>query len=91
MNPMTFQCPACGFQIFNRRVPKCEACEVTLPEELLFSAEEIAALDAQFERGKKDREEQKRKIRRTNDFTGSLGGVDGSGGFDGGGDGGGCD
>lgn len=91
MNPKSFQCPACGFQIFNRRVPSCEACGITLPKELLFSAEEIAELDAQFERGKKDREAQRRKIQRTNDFSGSLGGGDGSASFDSGGDGGGCD
>jgi hypothetical protein len=46
MNQKRFECPACGFQIFNRRVTMCEDCEITLPAELLFSAEGIAALQA---------------------------------------------
>ena len=42
-----FRCPACGFSIFNRRVPNCEACLATLPIDLLFTAYEISRIEAQ--------------------------------------------
>jgi hypothetical protein len=85
-----FRCQACGFQIFNRRVPKCEACGNLLPKELLFTTEEIAALDARHEQSQKDREKAKRKSRNSNDSGGSSGGGD-FGNMDADGDGGGCD
>lgn len=89
MSANKYQCPACGFQIFNRRVSKCEGCGDVLPKALLFTSEEIAALDAQYERNRKEREEQGRKAR-SYDLGGSGGG-DGFGSFDIDGDGGGCD
>ena len=40
-------CPACGFQIFNRRYPHCESCGAALPESLLLSSAEREALARQ--------------------------------------------
>ena len=48
-------CPGCGFQVFNRRYPRCEACGNLLPKSLVLSASERAELqkkEAQEERGK---------------------------------------
>lgn len=59
-----YRCPSCGFQIFNRRVSKCESCGVALPSELLLSREKTAALDAAHERSKKEREIRARASRR---------------------------
>jgi len=82
-----FLCPACGFQIFNRRCAKCERCGALLPTELLLTAEQIAALDADHERS--------RKARAGSGSSGSAG-ADGtdfgcSGDASCGADGGGCD
>lgn len=52
-------CPECGFRIFNRRYPKCEFCGAALPEPLVYSAEELAALWAkeklEYQANKKNR------------------------------------
>jgi hypothetical protein len=40
-----YQCPACDRSILNRKIDRCLYCGATLPQELLFSAEKIAALD----------------------------------------------
>jgi predicted RNA-binding Zn-ribbon protein involved in translation (DUF1610 family) len=91
MSQTRFRCPACGFQIFNRRVQKCESCGNSLPAELLFTSEEIKRLDAEHERTRKEREELSRKSR-SHDISGPPG-ADGFGSLDpgGDGDGGGCD
>lgn len=89
MSQNKFRCPACGFQIFNRRIAKCEACGSQLPNELLFTPEEVAKLDAQYEQNRKHREEQMRRAR-SYDLGGSGGG-DGFGSADFGGDGDACD
>ncbi len=59
-----YRCPECGFRIFNRRVPRCESCGSLLPEELLLTAEERAALDAAYEKSATQRAEQARAKRR---------------------------
>jgi hypothetical protein len=38
------RCPDCGFQVFNRRFPKCESCGALLPESIVYSAVERHAL-----------------------------------------------
>lgn len=90
MTIVKYRCPSCGFQIFNRRVQKCESCGGKLPQELLFSPQQIAALDAEHERSKKEREARARGIGRGSGDSGS-GSSDISWDFGGGGDGGGCD
>ena|SRR5450432_2343673 len=42
--PTKMTCPACGFQVFNRRYPRCERCESDLPASLLYSKDELRAL-----------------------------------------------
>ena len=38
------RCPECGFEVFNRRYPKCESCGTVLPESIVYSAIERHAL-----------------------------------------------
>jgi len=42
-------CPECGFRIYNRRFPKCEACGAALPESLVYSPVERFELQLQEE------------------------------------------
>ena len=56
-----FQCPACGFTVFNRRVPKCESCSALLPEALLFGAEDLAAINAEHQRNENIRKDLARE------------------------------
>ena len=42
--PTKMSCPACGFQVFNRRYPRCEGCGSDLPASLVFSDQERRAL-----------------------------------------------
>jgi len=51
-------CPKCGFRVFNRRYPKCERCGAALPESIVYSAEELAALR---ERERKEELERQRE------------------------------
>lgn len=87
-----YRCPACGFRIFNRRFPKCESCGAALPADLLFTKEQIAALDAEYARSERERKARTRAlITGDADFsTGFPVGDFGSAGDDGGGAGG-CD
>jgi hypothetical protein len=90
MGVVRYRCPACGFQIFNRRLAKCESCGAALPSDLLLNDDQKATLDANHEKGRKARAGRKRA-----DRSGDTGGG-GSGtwwdvGGDGGGDGGGGD
>lgn len=39
-------CPECGFEVFNRRYPKCESCGAVLPESIVYSTTERHALVA---------------------------------------------
>jgi hypothetical protein len=58
MNTATrFVCPACGFAIFNRRIANCESCAAALPADLLFSPDEVSAMEAEHARNEKLREE----------------------------------
>lgn len=45
------RCPECGFQVFNRRYPKCESCGASLPETIVYSpVERHTLLAAEEER-----------------------------------------
>ena len=85
-----YRCPACGFQIFNRRVPKCESCGTVLPPDLLFTREQIADLDAQHEKSRKEQIARAREARGGSGDSGASG-SDASWDFGGGCDGGGSD
>ena len=52
-----FQCPACGFAVFNRRVANCEFCSLALPASFFLSAVELAAIDAEHERNEQTRKD----------------------------------
>lgn len=42
---MAFECPSCNRPLYNRRRDTCEFCGEAVPEELLLSSEQQAALD----------------------------------------------
>ena len=46
-HPIPFVCPDCGFRVFNRRYPKCEACGSLLPASVVYTAEQRKDLFAQ--------------------------------------------
>ena len=48
--PSRFNCPACGFAVFNRRLAACEKCGAALPTALRFTEGELARLEAQAAR-----------------------------------------
>jgi predicted ATP-dependent serine protease len=56
-----FRCPACGFAVYNRRVSKCESCSATLPNELLFTSEELRSIEAEHESNEKIRQQLARE------------------------------
>src|SRR5262245_55245532 len=96
MNKVDYRCPTCGFQILNRRFPKCEKCGAALPANLLFTREQKTVLDAEHEKSRKEREARMREARKKEgkssggDLNTMWGGNDyGGGGEGGGGDGGG--
>ena len=41
----TFQCPSCGFTIFNRRYPKCERCGSPIPDVFKYTAEQAREMN----------------------------------------------
>ena len=45
---MTHNCPIWQRVLYNRRLKDCGFCGAAIPEELRFSADEIAALDRQM-------------------------------------------
>ncbi len=85
---MRYRCPSCNFPIFNRRVKRCESCGADLPQALLYSTQQVEAIDAEFEKNKAQVDKMKRSM-----GVPGAGGGDGGGDRDGncGGDGGGCD
>ncbi|MCE2594969.1 hypothetical protein K6Y31_09085 [Motilimonas cestriensis] len=44
---MKFVCPSCERPIYNRRIEKCEFCGDALPNELLYSQNDVDNLDRQ--------------------------------------------
>ncbi len=52
-----FKCPACGFAIFNRRLPRCERCQASLPDSMLFSEHDIERINREAVENEKKRRE----------------------------------
>ncbi len=52
-------CPACERLIYARRRKDCEWCGKALPDELLLTKDEIAALDAELDRIERERTERR--------------------------------
>lgn len=50
-----FRCPACGFAVFNRRLPACESCHAPLPAQFQFTAAERALIEEDAARMEKIR------------------------------------
>lgn len=58
-------CPACGFQVFNRRYPKCKSCGAELPESIAYNeSERQALLKSEVERLDKEHEQHKIAVAR---------------------------
>jgi hypothetical protein len=58
--PMSYFCPTCDRILYNRRLANCGFCNAPIPEELRFTAAEIAALDrrtAEIEKASREREQ----------------------------------
>lgn len=72
---MEHKCPNCSSMIYSRKNVLCEVCGERLPPELLFTAEERAAVE-------RDMADAKRRSRETRSRSGDSGGVESSiGGF----------
>jgi len=59
LNVVSHHCPSCSRVLYNRRLARCGFCGATIPEELRFTQEEIAALDrkmAELEESRRQRE-----------------------------------
>ncbi|MGB2881892.1 MAG: hypothetical protein WBC08_09005 [Rhodoferax sp.] len=56
-----FRCPACGFTVFNRRLPTCESCSVPLPEAMRLTEAERARIAQDEERNARTRQELARQ------------------------------
>lgn len=59
-----FVCPACNQTIFNRRHPVCERCGAAIPQELLYTKEQLEAHaedSARIEKNRKERLERKQQ------------------------------
>ena len=61
MTEPSWNCPACGFRVFNRRYPKCESCGAQLPQSLLYTDLELSALREQEQRARSEFEAFKAK------------------------------
>jgi hypothetical protein len=57
-------CPACGFQVFNRRYLKCERCNSDLPASLVYSDKERRAL-LEKEEARLSQELKRRELHRS--------------------------
>ena len=76
---MEFRCPHCHAPIYSRKNRICGVCEKPLPEELLFSDEQIAELKRQSDQEEKRMKEFKQQIDDVGprESTGDVGGIAG--------------
>lgn len=51
---MAFYCPNCNAQIVNRKITKCMNCFNDLPEDLLFTAEQLRAVKENNAKAQRD-------------------------------------
>ena len=73
---MEFRCPYCHSPIYSRKNKICGVCEKPLPEELLLSDEQIAAL-------KKQMDAEEKRAKGFNQQMDDLGPYESSGSFGG--------
>jgi predicted amidophosphoribosyltransferase len=59
---MEFRCPYCQAPIYSRKNKICGVCEKPLPEELLFSDQQVAELKKQMDAEEKRTKEFEQQI-----------------------------
>ncbi len=59
---MEFRCPHCNAPIYSRKNKICGVCEKPLPEELLFSDQQVADLKRQMEAEEKRTKQFKQQL-----------------------------
>jgi hypothetical protein len=59
---MEFRCPHCQAPIYSRKNKICGVCEKPLPEELLFSEQQVADLKKQMDAEEKRAKEFKHQV-----------------------------
>jgi predicted amidophosphoribosyltransferase len=59
---MEFRCPYCQAPIYSRKNKICGVCEKPLPEEFLFSDQQVADLKKQMDAEEKQTKEFKQQI-----------------------------
>jgi hypothetical protein len=72
---MAYQCPHCERRILSRRSGLCAHCQSPLPAEMLLTAAELEAVEAE-ERGRERRRQERAEAKRVEfeAFMNSLGG-----------------
>lgn len=83
---MKLVCPSCSRPILSRRNKLCGFCQEPLPTELVFTPEQVAAIEAEEherESARKLRDEERAKAAAKARFTDSGGGFVSFGGFSG--------
>jgi len=58
---MSLNCPMCNRQVYSRRHKRCGYCGAELPTEFLFTTAEVAALDAEAEQRRLERQAKEEK------------------------------
>jgi len=59
---MKVHCPSCDKVLYSRRLARCGFCGAEIPEELRFTAEEIAPLDRSLAESAARRKENEREF-----------------------------
>ena len=59
---MEFRCPYCHSPIYSRKNKICGVCEKPLPEELLFSDQQVADLKKQMDQEEKELKQFKQQM-----------------------------
>ena len=74
---MEFRCPYCHAPIYSRKNKVCGVCEKPLPEELLLSDEQIAALKKEMDAEEKRTQQFKQQMDDIgpHDHGGNVGGI----------------
>jgi hypothetical protein len=74
---MEFRCPFCHSPIYSRKNKICGVCEKPLPEELLFSDQQVADLKKQMDAEEKQTKQFKQQMDDVgpHDHGGDIGGI----------------
>ena len=59
---MEFRCPFCNAPIYSRKNKICGVCEKPLPAELLFSGEQVKALNEEMDKEEKQAKDFEQQI-----------------------------